>query len=81
MKRINEGHKPNKFWQDETVTSRRQAFLNNLSTGLNPPSGKGRRLIIVHIGSSNGFVKGGLLAFESTRTGDYHEDMNADVFK
>ncbi|XP_072386551.1 uncharacterized protein [Diabrotica undecimpunctata] len=78
---INEGHTPNKFWQDETVTSQRHAFVNNLSTGLNPPSGKGRRLIIVHIGSSDGFVEGGLLTFESTRTGDYHEDMNADVFQ
>lgn len=52
-----------------------------LSTGLRSPSGKGKRLIIAHIGSSTGFVDGGLLCFISGKTGDYHEDMNADVYE
>jgi hypothetical protein len=39
-----------------------------------------RRLIIVHIGSDTGFVPDGLLMFESKKTGDYNEDMNAFVF-
>lgn len=45
------------------------------------PSGKGRRLIITHIGSNSGFLDGGLNVFKSRKTGDYHEDMNAEVFE
>lgn len=78
---LNEGYTVGKIWTDKNVTSHRQAFLDGLSTGINPPSGKGKRLIITHIGSSNGFLEGGLLSFQSVRTGDYHEDMNADVFE
>lgn len=78
---ITEGHTVSKFWQDKNVISHHQAVQEAWSTGLKPPSGKGRRLIITHIGSVNGFVEGGLLVFESKRTVDYHEEMNADVFE
>lgn len=43
--------------------------------------GKGKRLIITHIGSDDGFVEGGLHVFESKKQGDYHQDMNAEVFE
>ena len=69
------------MWQDNNVKSCRQAFLDGLSTGFKAPSGKGKRFIVAHIGSMSGFVDGGLLLFESKKTGDYHEDMNADVFE
>lgn len=78
---INAGYTVSKSWQDENIKSGRQAFVEGLSLGLQPPSGKGKRLIIVHVGSSEGFVDGGLLTFISKRTGDYHEDMNGDVFE
>lgn len=78
---INAGHTVKKMWQDKNITSSRQAFLEGLSTGIKPPSGKGSRLIITHIGNEQGFVEGGLLIFQSKHTGDYHEDMNADVFE
>jgi hypothetical protein len=48
---INAGHTKKKVWVDQTVTSSRQAFLDGLSTGPKNPSGKGKRLIIVHIGN------------------------------
>lgn len=35
----------------------------------------------MHIGSDTGFVEGGLLTFESQHTGDYHEEMTAEVFE
>lgn len=54
--------------------------MEGFSTGLKSPSGKGRRLIITHIGSDTGFLDGGLNVFESRKTGDYHEDINATVF-
>lgn len=78
---LNEGHTVQKVWQDENVTSRRQAFLEGWSTGLKNPSGKGKRLIITHIGGDKGFVDGALYVFESKKTGDYHEDMNSEVFE
>lgn len=49
------------------------------------PSGKGKRLIILHIDSDSGFVEGVLLCMyvcmESVKNSDYHEEMNAEVFK
>ncbi|KAJ8941084.1 hypothetical protein NQ318_003265, partial [Aromia moschata] len=71
----------NEVWQDLNITTRRQAFMEGFSTGLKAPSDKGRCLFITHIGSNTGFLANGLLVFESKKPGDYHEDMNADVFK
>jgi len=64
-----------------TVTSSRDAFLRGLTTGQKEPSGKGKRLIVLHIGSSDGFVPGGLLCFKSkTNSTDYHNEINGDTF-
>ncbi|VVC38981.1 Hypothetical protein CINCED_3A022898, partial [Cinara cedri] len=55
----------------------RHAFVQGLTTGSQNPSGKGKRLIVLHIGSKNGFVPGGLLCFEAKKTNtDNHEEMN-----
>lgn len=78
---INAGHTVNKVWKDSSVLTARQAFVEGLSTGLKDPSGKGKRLIVTHIGSDEGFVKDGLLLFESKKTGDYHEEMNSETFE
>ncbi|CAK1592032.1 unnamed protein product [Parnassius mnemosyne] len=79
---INEGHAPKKAWIDQTVLSSRQAFLDGLTTGLKQPSGKGKRLIIGHIGGEEGFVEDSLLIFEAKKNiEDYHQEMNADSFE
>lgn len=78
---LNEGHTVQKVWQDLNIQSKRQAFLEGLSTGLKAPSGKGRRLIITHIGSETGFLDGGLEIFQSKKTNDYHEEMDAAHFE
>lgn len=44
-------------------------------------TGKGKRLIITHIGSEEGFVEGALNVFESKKQGDYHQEMNAENFE
>jgi len=45
------------------------------------PSGKGKRIILVHIGSDERFVPSGLLSFESKKNShDYHEEMNGQTF-
>lgn len=78
---VNAGDCTSKTWTDNTIKSHRQAFLQGLTTGSQNPSGKGKRLIVLHIGSKDGFVPGGLLCFESKKTNtDYHEEMNGNTF-
>ncbi|KAG5897793.1 hypothetical protein JTB14_020010 [Gonioctena quinquepunctata] len=43
--------------------------------------GKGKRLIVCHIGSDYKFVPEALWAFESKKTGDYHEEMDGKSFE
>ncbi|KAJ8728989.1 hypothetical protein PYW07_006685 [Mythimna separata] len=49
---LNEGHTKSFVWQDTTIKSSKEAHREGLSTGLKNPTGKGRRLIIDHIGST-----------------------------
>jgi len=60
---VNTGECSNKVWIDTSIKSHRDAFLKGLSTGPKNPSGKGKRLIVVHIGSADGFVEGGSVVF------------------
>ncbi|XP_060855619.1 uncharacterized protein LOC132933335 [Metopolophium dirhodum] len=78
---VNAGDCSSRVWVDQTIQSHRDAFLRGLTTGSRNPTGKGKRLIVVHIGSAEGFVAGGLLCFESKKnTSDYHDEMNGDTF-
>ena len=77
---MNAGHSVSKVWEDLTVCSIKQAFLKGLSTGLKAPTGKGKRLILVHIGSETGFVEGAQLILISKSSADYHEEMNGELF-
>lgn len=46
------------------------------------PTGKGERLIIINAISSKGWVNGAKLVFQAKRkTGDYHGQMNAELFQ
>jgi transposase len=46
------------------------------------PTGKGERLIIINAITKTGWVSGSKLVFKSTRkTGDYHGQMNLELFK
>ncbi|XP_022175604.1 uncharacterized protein LOC111037372 [Myzus persicae] len=79
---VNAGDVNSKVWFDKTVTSARMASSEGLSTGAVNPTSKGKRLIVCHIGSQDGFVPGGLLCFESKKnTQDYHDEMNGDSFR
>lgn len=49
---------------------------------LQKPTGKGERLIILNAITSSGWVPGAKLVFKSTKkTGDYHGQMNWELFK
>lgn len=66
---VNAGHTVTTSWSDGSVKSARKE-----------PVGKGGRLIITHAGSAQGFIPNCFSMFRSKKTGDYHQDMNADVF-
>ncbi|XP_051158574.1 uncharacterized protein LOC127279959 [Leptopilina boulardi] len=79
---INVGDVSSRAWYDETIVSGRQAFLRGLTTGPPNPTGKGKRIIVLHIGSDKGFVEEGLLFFESKKNSmDFHDEMNGENFK
>ncbi|KAJ8940711.1 hypothetical protein NQ318_009114 [Aromia moschata] len=51
---------------------------------LNTPCSRGKRVIILHAGSKDGFVPNALLLSAKNITkssADYHEDMTADLFE
>jgi hypothetical protein len=65
-----------KAWQDTELLSARFAFDNGFTTGLPSLSGKGKRIILVHIGNENGFLNGaGTCWVSGNKTDDYHDDM------
>jgi hypothetical protein len=65
-----------KAWQDTELLSARFAFDNGFTTGLPSLSGKGKRIILVHIGNENGFLTGaGTCWVSGNKTDDYHDDM------
>ncbi|XP_033212474.1 uncharacterized protein LOC117170062 [Belonocnema kinseyi] len=79
---VNAGDVRVKAWHDEIIKSGRDAYIRGLTTGPANPSGKGKRLIVLHIGSQEGFVEGGLLCFESKKnSSDYQDEMNGDTFR
>ncbi|KAE9524419.1 hypothetical protein AGLY_015140 [Aphis glycines] len=78
---INAGDCSSRVWVDQTIKSHRDAFHRGLTTDSRNPTGKGKGLIVVHIGSAEGFIAGGLLCFESKKnTSDYHDEMNGKTF-
>lgn len=79
---MNAGDCVDRVWHDKTVNSKHDAFNKGLTTGATNLISKGKRLIVLHIGSSHGFLPGGLLCFASKKdTGDYHTEMNGVHFK
>jgi len=78
---INVGETQSRTWVDTTMKSSGEAFIEGKTTVQKEPSRKGKRLIVLHIGSTDGFVPGGLLCFESkTNSINYHDDINSDIF-
>jgi len=79
---VNTGDVPIRVWYDTMITSSRAAFSQGLTIGAAHPTGKGKLLLVCHIGSEDGFVPDSLLCFESKKnTNDYHDEMNGDSFR
>lgn len=78
---VNEGHTQTRVWHDTTIKTSYEASSSNLTVGLTAPKGKGRRLIVTHIGNHEGFVKDAADIFVGKKTGDYHEEMDGNHFE
>ncbi|XP_060854700.1 uncharacterized protein LOC132932367 [Rhopalosiphum padi] len=59
----------------------RDVHTQSFSPGPVNPSSNENRLIVIHIGSEDGFVPGGLLCVESQKNSkDYHDEINGGFF-
>ena len=68
----NQSHTVSKRWSDAGPSTDHQCV---------PPSGKGKRLIILHAGGDSGFVdSAGLVFVGNTKSSDYHDEMNSRHF-
>ena len=59
-----------------------RAWMDEASAPDDVPSGKGKRIIILHAGWKEGWVPDAELVFVgSKKSGDYHDEMNAQHFE
>lgn len=60
----------------------KSCWQNEEEPGLFTSESAGKRWIIAHAGSENGFIKDSLLIFKSqSKSSDYHDDMNSTNFR
>ncbi|XP_054256828.1 uncharacterized protein LOC129000372 [Macrosteles quadrilineatus] len=93
---LNAGHTVKHAWRPSYIKSARHAALEGETTGLKNIPGRGGRLIVVHIGNENGFLKEASeelvqndvrLIFQGKKNKrrlggvDYHEEMNSACFE
>jgi len=82
---LNAGDFIDQVLTDKSVVHKHNAFnkgIETFETDLENLTENGNNLILFHIGSNKGFLKGGLLCFKSKMSrGDYHDEINADHFK
>ncbi|XP_060839131.1 uncharacterized protein LOC132920631 [Rhopalosiphum padi] len=78
---VNVKESSSKMRVNKYLKSNNDKFLKGWTTGSRNPRCKGKRLIVAHIGSFEGFVAGGLLCFESKEnTVDNHNEINGNTF-
>ena len=70
-----------KTWANSSIAPERLWLNEEGKGGWKRPSGKGRRLIILHAGSKNGWTPNCARVFRSKKhTGDYNDGMNGEHF-
>ncbi|XP_063860616.1 uncharacterized protein LOC135100927 [Scylla paramamosain] len=69
---VNQSYTVGKGWTDTT---------SEAATGVQPLTGKGGCLIILHAGTRDGFINNAELIFQAKNDGDYHKQMNSTVFE
>jgi len=77
----------NEIYLDESYVNKNHSndfiwYFGEDGPWVQKPTGNGDRLIIINAISCNGWIEGAKLVFKSSRkTGDYHGQMNWDLFK
>lgn len=70
------------YFLDGTIQSNHDGVSQKLTTGVVNSCVEEKRLIVIHIGSEDGFVPGALLSFETKKNiNNYHDEMNGDSFR
>lgn len=78
---LNVGDCINQLRIDKTVLTIQDAFNKGQSTKAKNPTGEGQRLVVLHIGSDEGFLDGGLLCFSpKKKTSNEHDEITGDAF-
>jgi len=69
-------------WANKNMTPRRTWADGGLQAQLEVPSGKGARIIIAHVGSRETGLEAdaGLVFVGKKKSGDYHGEMNSDLW-
>lgn len=85
-KNENDSHRLLPVYLDETWIFSKGGFRKSWQDGtdkaVRKKSGEGVRYIVLHAGSENGFINDCSLIFKSgSKSGDYHDSMNADNFE
>lgn len=68
-------------WVNQNIANDKGWTDDILKCTLKTPIGKGKRLIVCHAGSQNGWIDAPPLVLESKKTSNYHEEMNHVVFE
>lgn len=63
----------NNICMDTTIKSNCDTFNKGVTTGPKNPISKAKRLIVLHIGSNNGFLPGGLLCYDGINGASFRE--------
>ena len=81
---LNQGYTKAYMWSDSVALKNpNQAKREGLTIGcVDKPAGEGRRIMICHAGSDQGFIPNALRAFRGAQNdGDYHKNMDATNFE
>lgn len=73
-----------KTWYDTHDVCKRDWADGSIKTALDVSSSRGKRIIILHAGGKNGFVKDCLMLSAkniSSSSADYHQDMDGTLFE
>lgn len=79
---VNAGDVTNIVLADKTAQSSQVMFSQGHTRGAINPTGNRKNLLVIYIGSEDGFVPGGLLCIKTkNNTNDYHDEINGNTFR
>ena len=77
---INLNYRPKKIIQDTTIHTNAQAVAQDVTPGINRKPGKGERLLLIGVGSVEGWLKNDVIK-RKKGSSNYKDDMNGEKFE